>query len=128
MQERDSLLTLKDWVESFWEFQEEDLKFFSEDLKENLLDPKAFIKELRNRMQTRRAYYRIFKHLSWRDVPTQELPWVFQKLDEILERETIITNAIEKVLEIFSGIFLEEDLKELIQTGALIKEEKIIYH
>ncbi|MEZ0344736.1 MAG: hypothetical protein ABWJ99_08065 [Caldimicrobium sp.] len=128
MQERDSLLTLKDWIESFWQFQEEDLKFFSEDLKEKLSDPKVFIKELKNRMQTRRAYYRIFKYLSWRDVPSEDLPWVFQKLDEILARETIITNTIERVLEIFAEIFLEEDLKELRETGALIKEEKIIYH
>ncbi len=128
MQEKDSLLTLKDWIESFWQFQEEDFKFLLEDLKEKILDPKAFIKELKNRMQTRRAYYKIFKHLSWRDVPAEELPQVFKKLDEILARETIITQTIEKVVEIFSALFLDEDVKELKETGALIKEEKIIYH
>lgn len=128
MQERDSLLTLKDWIESFWQFQEEDIKFFLEDLKEKILNPKEFLKELKNRMQTRKAYYKLFKHLSWRDVPNEDLPWVLQKMDEILARETIITDTIEKVLEIISEVFLEEDLRELKETGAFIKEDKIIYH
>lgn len=128
MQERDSLLTIKDWIESFWQFQEEDIKFFLEDLKDKLQNPKEFLRELKTRMQTRKAYYSLFKHLSWRDISSEELPWVFQKLDEILTRENIITGTIEKVLDIFSEAFLEEDLRELKETGALIKEDKIIYH
>lgn len=129
MQERDSLLTIKDWIESFWQFQEEDIKFFLEDLKEKIKKPKEFMEELKRRLQTRRVYYRLFKHLSWRDVPSEELPWVLQKIDEILARETIITNTIDKIVEILSEIFLEEDeAKELKETKALIKEEKIIYH
>jgi len=132
MAEKDSLLTIKDWIESFWQFQEEDINFFKEgDLKEKILKPREFLAHIRERMQERRVFYKLFKHVVWGDLTPDEVAWIQAKLDEILARETAITEAINKILEILSELFLEEDqkeIKEMKESGALIPEEKIIFH
>ncbi|MFN3921933.1 MAG: hypothetical protein ACK4K4_06005 [Caldimicrobium sp.] len=126
--EKDSILTIKDWIESFWDFQEEDLKLFMKDFREKFKDPKAFISEIKNRIQTRKAFYKIFKHLSIKDIPAEELPFIERKLEEILAREAFITENMEKILEIFSSLFSEECLEDLKEKTIYITEDRIIFH
>lgn len=126
--ENDTILTIKDWIESFWEFQEEDLKLFMKDLREKVQDPKAFISELRNRIQTRKTFYKIFKHLSLKDISPEDLPWVERKLDEILAREAFISENLEKILEIFSSFLSEENCEELKEKTIHISQDRIIFH
>jgi hypothetical protein len=96
----DKILSLKDWIDSFWHFQEEDLNFFKNLLTRGKLpNVEEILKTLKERMQLRRAYYQIYKHLSWRDLPLTELEWVERKLTEILKREEIITEMIDKFLD-----------------------------
>lgn len=124
----DTLLTIKDWINSFWAFQEEDLKLFKSDLKEKLQDPKGLIMEIRDRIKTRKAYYKIFKYLSIRDVPKEELPWVEKKLEEILSREAFISESLEKILEFFSSFLSEEDFNQLKEKTIFLPEDKLIIH
>ncbi len=127
MQERDTILTLKDWIKSFWELQEEDIRFFLEEFREKMRDPKALLDELRYRMNRRRAFYSMFRHLSWRDLPPEDLTWVEKKMDELLARESFITETLNKILEIFSD-FLEDEIQELKKSKKMLEEEKIIFH
>jgi hypothetical protein len=127
MQEKDSILTLKDWIKSFWELQEEDIRFFLEEFKERMRDPKALLDELKFRMNRRRAFYSMFRHLSWRDLPLEELTWVEKKMDELLARESFITETLNKILEIFDDL-LEEEVLELKKSKKMLEEEKIIFH
>ncbi|MFN4132453.1 MAG: hypothetical protein ACK4GE_05180 [Caldimicrobium sp.] len=126
--EKDSILTIKDWIESFWDFQEEDLKLFMKDFREKFQDPKAFISEIKNRIQTRKAFYKIFKHLSIKDIPEEELPFIERKLEEILAREAFITENMEKILEIFSSLFSEGCFEDLKEKTIHITEDRIIFH
>ncbi|MFN3505120.1 MAG: hypothetical protein ACK4Y7_02775 [Caldimicrobium sp.] len=128
MKERDSILTVKDWINSFWEFQEEDIKLLTKDLREKFSDPKNFLEELRQRMRTRKAFYNLFKHLSLRDVPPEEFPWVERKLDEILARETLISETLEKILDIISTLYSEENLTDIREKLLLTTEDKITFH
>ncbi|BAU22640.1 hypothetical protein THC_0240 [Caldimicrobium thiodismutans] len=128
MQEKDMILTLKDWIKSFWELQEDDIRFFLEDFKELMRDPKALLDELKFRMKRRRAFYNIFKHLSWRDLPVKELDWVQQKMDELLARESLITETVNKILNIMSEVFFDDELEEIKKAKKILEEDRIIYH
>lgn len=102
----DRLLTLKDWIESFWNFQEEDLKYFNSLIEKNSsFDPEKVLTNLKERMKIRKAYYQIYKYLNWKDLSCQDLVWVESKLNEILKREEIITNLIGNLLDVL-GKFL----------------------
>ncbi len=99
----DKILSLKDWIISFWDFQEEDLNFFKNLLnEESIPNIEKILEVLKKRMELRRAYYQIYKYLSWRDLPLSELEWVEKKLTEILKREEIITEMINKFLDFLS--------------------------
>ncbi len=126
--DKDTLLTIKDWIESFWEFQEEDLKLLTRDLKESFQDPKGFLSEIKKRIRTRKGFYNIFKHLSLKDIPPEDLPWVEKKLDAILAREAYISENLEKILEIFSSFFTEKEAQPSEEKPFVVSEEKIIFH
>ncbi|MFN3567721.1 MAG: hypothetical protein ACK4UR_02290 [Caldimicrobium sp.] len=128
MKEKDTLLTVKDWINSFWEFQEEDIKFLTEEIKEKIKDPKNFLIELKQRMQTRKTFYNLFKHLSLRDVSLEEFPWVEKKLEEILEREKLISVTVDNILDIISTFYSEENLTEVREKLLLISEDKLTLH
>lgn len=128
MDEKDKVLTLKDWIESFWAFQEEDIRFFKEELKEKLKSPQDLLNDLRSRMQTRRVYHNIFKHLSWRDLPPEELNWAYNKLDEIIARENIINDAINRILDVISELYLEEETGKDNSSKSLDLDKSIIFH
>ncbi|MCS7200028.1 MAG: hypothetical protein NZ850_06730 [Caldimicrobium sp.] len=128
MEEKDKILTLKEWIESFWNFQEEDIRFFKEEFKEKVKHPEDLIQVIKNRMQTRKAYYRLFKHLSWRDLPPEEWSWACDKLDEIVARENIINETIEKILEIISDLINEEGKPSEVNPFKVNIDKSIIYH
>lgn len=129
IEERDKILTLKDWIESFWAFQEEDIRFFKEEFSGKIKQPRELLVELKERMRMRKAYYKLFKHLSWRDLPKEEWTWVCDKLDEILARENLITETINKILSVISEIFFEgeEELDNSI-FKLEFSEKNIIFH
>ncbi len=125
----DKVLTLKEWIESFWKFQEEDIRFFKEEVYQKIRNPKELLNELRERIKTRQAYYGLFRHLSWRDLTKEELSWACDKLDEILARETVITGIINKTLDLISEIFFGEEAdKELRNIQFELKENPQIFH
>jgi len=128
MEGKDGLLTIKDWIESFLHFQEEDFQFFKdkEALKEKLLRPKEFLDYIRKRMEMRKAFYKLFKHVSWNNLTPEELIWSHQKLDEILEKETLITDLINKVLDVITELYFGDEVKEIKNTLTLVQEEKIV--
>lgn len=125
----DKVLTLREWIESFWKFQEDDLRFFKEEVYQKMKNPRELLDELRERMKTRQVYYRLFKHLSWRDLPKEEWTWACDRLDEILARETLITEIINKILELLSDILFGEDSEKDLKTFQVELEGKpSIFH
>lgn len=128
MEGKDGILTIKDWIESFLHFQEEDFQFFKdkEALKEKLLKPKEFLDYIRKRMEMRKAFYKLFKHVSWHNLTPEDLIWSHQKLDEILEKETLITDLINKVLDVITELYFGDEVKEIKNTLTLVQEEKIV--
>lgn len=109
----DRLLTLKDWIESFWNFQEEELKYLHNLIeKSSSLNLERILNELKERMKIRKAYYQIYKYLNWKDLPCKDLLWVESKLNEILQREEVIANLIEKFLDVLNNFYnLSEEKK-----------------
>jgi hypothetical protein len=103
MERMDKIVSLKDWINSFWNFQEEDLKYFQNLITKKIpFDPEEILKNIKERMQTRRAFYQIYKYLPKRDLSLAELEWAEQKLTEIIYREELITNLINKILELLT--------------------------
>ncbi len=120
----DRLLTIKDWIESFWNFQEEDLKYFNNLIeKKNSFNPEKILIDLKERMKVRKAYYQIYKYLNWKDLSSQDLIWIEKKLNEILKREEFITHLIGKLLDLLTKVFeLPED------KNYLYFEKPFIFH
>ncbi len=118
----DRIVSLKDWIDSFWDFQEEDLKYFQDLMNKKIpFNPEDILKNIKDRMQTRRAFYQIYKHLPKKELPIHELEWAEKKLAEIVYREELITSMVNKILEI---------LTLLIEPGAEIStfEHNFILH
>uniref|UniRef100_A0A832GN45 Uncharacterized protein n=1 Tax=Caldimicrobium thiodismutans TaxID=1653476 RepID=A0A832GN45_9BACT len=129
MEERDKILTIKEWIESFWALQEEDIRFFREEFRGKIKQPKELLEELKERMRRRQVFYKLFKHLSWRDLPKEEWTWVCDKLDEILARENLITETINKILDVVGEIFFGEEEGLSKSTFKLdLPDKKIIFH
>ena len=109
MKEYDKIVSLKDWINSFWNFQEEDLKYFQSLItKKSPLDPEEIINNIKERFQTRKAFYQIYKHLPRKDLSITDLEWAEQKLAEIVYREELITNLVNKILD-FLTFFVEPE-------------------
>jgi hypothetical protein len=55
----DRLLTFEDWIDTYWQLQDEDLEFLTqENLRERFFsDPKGLLKELRERTRRRREAF-----------------------------------------------------------------------
>ena len=117
MEKTDRVLSLKDWVESFWAFQEEDFSFFQELLqKKRIFDPEGILQTIKHRMKARKAFYQFYKYLSWKDVPANEVEDIKKRVEEVLYREELITEMVNKLLEVLSllvespedGLFFKE--------------------
>ena len=107
----DRIVSLKDWIDSFWNFQEEDIKYFQDLISKKVpLDPGKILNDLRERMQMRKIFYQIYKYLPKKDIAVHEAEWAEQKLMQIVYREELITNMVNKILEILS-IIIEPDIE-----------------
>jgi len=80
MEPSDKIVNLKDWINSFWNFQEEDLQYLQNLIIRKLpLDPEEIINNLRERIKTRKAFYQIYKYLPRKDLSAKDLEWAEQK-------------------------------------------------
>ncbi|WP_156955596.1 hypothetical protein [Thermodesulfobacterium hydrogeniphilum] len=114
MEEMDKIVSLKDWIDSFWNFQEEDLKYFKGLItKKNPFDPEEILVNIKERINARKVFYQIYKYLPRKDLPLNELEWAEQKLAEILVREELITDLINKTLEVLTFLIDQDQDKSL---------------
>lgn len=109
MKDSDKIVSLKDWIDSFWNFQEEDLQYLQNLIvKKKPLDPEEIINNIKERFKTRKAFYQIYKHLPRKELSVKDLEWAEQKLAEILYREELITDLTNKILDILT-FFIESE-------------------
>lgn len=107
MKNSDKIVSLKDWIDSFWNFQEEDLQYLQSLITKKIpFNPEEIINNIKERFKTRRAFYQIYKHLPRNDLSLKDLEWAEQKLAEILYREELITNLTNKILDLLT-FFIE---------------------
>jgi predicted transcriptional regulator len=109
MEPSDKVVNLKDWINSFWNFQEEDLQYLQNLIIRKLpLDPEEIINNLKERIKTRKAFYQIYKYLPRKDLSVKDLEWAEQKLAEIIYREDLITELTNKILDLLT-LFVESE-------------------
>ncbi len=118
MKDTDKIVSLKDWIDSFWNFQEEDLQYLQNLLvKKNPLDPEDIINNIKERIKTRKAFYQIYRHLPKKELSVKDLEWAEQKLAEILYREELITSLTYKLLDLLT-FFIECDNFSLTEASS----------
>jgi hypothetical protein len=110
----DRLLTFEDWIETYWQLQDEDLEFFTqENLREKFFnDPKGLLRELSERTRRRKEAFQFFKHLNIRDIPEDKIEEVQRKLDLLALRENLLNDLIGKILELFEIAYLGKEERE----------------
>lgn len=109
MEPSDKIVNLKDWINSFWNFQKEDLQYLQDLIINNApFDPEEIINNLRERFKKRKAFYQIYKHLPQKDLSVNDLEWAEEKLKEIIYREKLITDLINKILDLLT-FFIESE-------------------
>jgi len=109
MEPSDKIVNLKDWINSFWNFQEEDLQYLQNlIIRKSPLDPEEIINNLKERIKTRKAFYQIYKYLPRKDLSAKDLEWAEQKLAEIIYREDLITELTNKILDLLT-FFVESE-------------------
>ncbi len=97
------ILSLKDWINSFWNFQEEDLKYFQDLIEKKIpFEPREILDNIREKVKRRKIFYQIYKYLPKEELSLIESRWIEQKLTEIIYREELITQLITKILELLS--------------------------
>ncbi len=127
MNEIDKIVSLKDWIDSFWNFQEQDLKYFKNLIsKKNPFDPEEILLNIKERIQARKAFYQIYKYLPRKDLTLEELEWAEQKLAEIIIREELITDLINKTLEILT-VLIDYDYSKSINISEVIPNSFILH-
>jgi hypothetical protein len=131
----DRLLTFEDWIDTYWQLQDEDLEFLTqENLRERFFsDPKGLLKELRERTRRRKEAFQFFKHLNIRDIPEDKIEEVQRKLDLLALRENLLNDLIGKILELFEIAYLgkeetEEPIKGSTHEPSDIKVNKEYFH
>ena len=103
MENKDKLLSINDWIESFLKFQDEDFALFKELFqKKDILDIKDILYTIKNRMQERKKFYSFYKHISLNDLSSSERLEIQKKLNYLLAREELINEIIEKILQFFT--------------------------
>ena len=131
----DRLLTFEDWIDTYWQLQDEDLEFLTqENLRERFFsDPKGLLKELRERTRRRKEAFQFFKHLNIQDIPEDKIEEVQRKLDLLALRENLLNDLIGKILELFEIAYLgkeetEEPIKASTHEPSDIKVNKEYIH
>ncbi|RKX59522.1 MAG: hypothetical protein DRP29_04420 [Thermodesulfobacteriota bacterium] len=118
MNTKDRVLSLKDWIESFLVFQEEDFQFFQDLLNKKIpFDPENILLKIKNRMDTRKVFYQLYKYLPWEELSMNERKMVEKKLYKILYREELITEFITKLLEALTYLIYSESSTEFQLTS-----------
>lgn len=118
MNTKDKVLSLKDWIESFLVFQEEDFQFFQDLLNKKIpFDPENILLKIKNRMDTRKAFYQLYKYLPWEDLSINERKMIEKKLYKILYREELITEFVTKLLEALTYLIYSESSTEFQLTS-----------
>ncbi len=118
MKDTDRVVSLKDWIDSFWNFQEEDLQYLQNLIvKKAPLDPEEIVNKIKERIKARKAFYQIYKHLPRKDLSAKDLEWAEQKLAEILYREELITSLTYKLLDLLT-FFIECDNFSLTEASS----------
>jgi len=101
MASQDKLITVEDWIESFWNFQEEDFKYFQQIISNfNSFDPEEVLKNIKERMKARKIFYQIYKYLPSYEFNLNNLDYFQKKLNQIIYREEMITDMISKILDL----------------------------
>jgi predicted transcriptional regulator len=109
MEPPNKVVDLKDWINAFWNFQEEDLQYLQNlIIKKTPLNPEEIINKLKERIKTRKAFYQIYKHLPKKDLSAKDLEWAEKKLAEIIYREDLITELTNKILDLLT-FFVESE-------------------
>jgi predicted transcriptional regulator len=84
MEPPNKVVDLKDWINAFWNFQEEDLQYLQNlIIKKTPLDPEEIINNLKERIKTRKAFYQIYKHLPKKDLSPKDLEWAEKNLQKL---------------------------------------------
>ncbi|MFN4196631.1 MAG: hypothetical protein ACK4FM_01305, partial [Caldimicrobium sp.] len=58
----------------------------------------------------------------------EEFPWVEKKLEEILAREVLISETVEKILDIISTFYSENNITDIRDKLLLLSVDKTIFH
>lgn len=126
MSPQDKILTIEDWVESFWKFQEEDFRYFQEIATNfNSLDPEEVLKNIKERMKTRKIFYQIYKYLPKHEIDINSSLYLQERINQIIHREELITEMINKILDFLSTLIgVESTTLNLTD----IKRETLIVH
>ncbi|MCD6489744.1 MAG: hypothetical protein J7K20_03340 [Thermodesulfobacterium sp.] len=118
MDKVDKIVSLKDWINSFWNFQEEDIQYLQNLIVKKVpLDPEEVINNIKERVKTRKAFYQIYKYLPRKDLSVRDLEWAEQKFAEILYREELITDLTNKILDILT-FFVEYEKFPISETSS----------
>jgi len=118
MKDSDKIVSLKDWIDSFWNFQEEDLQYLQNLITKKIpFDPEEIINNIKERFKIRKAFYQIYKHLPRKDLSLKDLEWAEQKLAEILYREELITDLTNKILDLLT-FFIEFEKFHLTEVSS----------
>lgn len=123
---QDKIITIEDWVESFWKFQEEDFRYFQEITTNfNSLDPEEVLKNIKERMKTRKIFYQIYKYLPKHEIDMNSSFYLQERINQIIHREELITEMINKILDLLSTLIgIESSALNLVE----VKKETPIVH
>lgn len=123
---QDKIITIEDWVESFWKVQEEDFRYFQEITTNfNFLDPEEVLKNIKERMKTRKIFYQIYKYLPKHEIDMNSSFYLQERINQIIHREELITEMINKILDLLSTLIgIESSALNLVE----VKKETPIVH
>ncbi|AIH04788.1 MULTISPECIES: hypothetical protein [Thermodesulfobacterium] len=116
MENQDKVISLEDWIDLFWQFQEEDIKYFQNLVStQKSFEPEEILKNIKERVNMRKVFYQFYKHLSKKDFSSDPSGEIEQKLSALFYREEMITRMINKVLELLSIMVGVEEQKILFE-------------
>ncbi|QER42490.1 hypothetical protein F1847_06925 [Thermodesulfobacterium sp. TA1] len=118
MENQDKVISLEDWINLFWDFQEEDIKYFQDLVSNNKpFDPGEVLNNIKERVRTRKIFYQFYRYLSKKNFSFDLSGDLEQKLNALFYREEMITKMINKVLEILSVMVGIEEQKILFEVS-----------
>ena len=103
----DKVLTFEDWIETYWQIQDEDFNFLNNKKLGEMFfnDPQGLLEELRARTRRRREAFQFSKYLDIRDIPKERIEEVQKKLELISLRENLLNDLVSKIIELYELAF-----------------------